>query len=116
MVKPTTSGAKVKKGEALSMGITNNDDAKEKYQWEKPEWAKKKVVKPTTEGEKLKKGEALSMGITNNEDAKEKYKWEKPDWTQQAKQVARRHSTHPKKQSSTKKAPVKRTSTSPSDV
>ena len=83
ILKKTDTGEQLGTGANLARKITHiasDPNAKKELGWEKPEWAKKKVVKSTPEGEKVQKGEYLSTGITNNQQAKEKYQWEKPSW------------------------------------
>jgi len=68
--------------------LRSNNSSNTNLAWEKPEWAKKKVIKTTSESEKLKSGASLSKPITHI--AKEvaegvspeisKLAWEKPEW------------------------------------
>jgi hypothetical protein len=79
--------SKLPSASITKMTPPKSDDGVEKQNscaWEKPEWAKTKVLKRTNQGEVLKKQGSLQAPITNISAAvgdKKNLAFEKPDWT-----------------------------------
>ena len=84
ILKKTDTGEQLGTGANLARKITHiASEADGKLGWEKPDWAKKKVIKSTPHGQKVQQGENLAVAA----EAKEKYQWEKPSWAKQGPQL-----------------------------